>query len=129
MIKTLKYLWYLVKTTLVNSTPCIITGKVVSISVKWSVRKQLSTPLTRCGHQTPYRVACLVHHNYTGYSKISSFKLNYWKPVRLDVIRLTNIWRTRWYHNLWFLISTIYLEKFVVGIVISSCILILQMTS
>ena len=34
--------------------------------------KQLSTPLTRCSYQIPYRVAYLVQtftHNYTGYFK------------------------------------------------------------
>ena len=69
MVSTFLYLWYVVKTALVYGTPCIITEKLVSISVKWSVRKQLSTPLTRCSHQIPYRVAGLVHHNCTGYSK------------------------------------------------------------
>ena len=67
MISTLLNLEFLVQTTLVYGTPCIVTGKLVSISVKWSVRKQLSTPLTRCSHQIPYRVACQVRHNYTGY--------------------------------------------------------------
>ena len=69
MISTLLNLEFLVQTTLVYGTPCIVTGKLVSISVKWSVRKQLSTPLTRCSHQIPYRVAYLVHHNNTGYFK------------------------------------------------------------
>ena len=35
----------------------------------WLVRKQLSTPLTRCSYQIPYRVACLVHHYYRDYFK------------------------------------------------------------
>ena len=50
VISTLLNLKFLVQSTLVYGTTCIVTGKLVSISVKWSVRKQLSTPLTRCSH-------------------------------------------------------------------------------
>ena len=50
VISKLLSLKFWVQSTLVYGTTCIVTGKLVSISVKWSVRKQLSTPLTRCSH-------------------------------------------------------------------------------
>ena len=41
MIKTLKYLWYFVKTTLVNSTPCMGPGHLANNLANFELANQI----------------------------------------------------------------------------------------